>query len=97
MSLQKVGKATKIKKVVYLILFAILGILFSILIYALIETSYLRWTIKKEVDVKFYNSSAYIILTQSFIFLLGSVAGYFSGLYWWRKIYIERFWEKIKK
>ena len=90
------------KKVVYLSLFIILGILLSFLIHAAIEIPVILLLIK---DFDKYGlglswSQWYLIhyIGSIILLLLGIIVGYSKGKHWWRIIYVEkRFARKRKK
>ena len=96
MFLNTVGEPTKIKKIVYLILSVILGVFLSFIVHAIIEINYLSFAETKKIYVIFYGGCALPYFVQAIILLIGIFGGYFMGKFWWRKIYIERFWEKKK-
>jgi hypothetical protein len=94
MFLKAPGKPTKFKRAIYLSAAVILGILLSFIIHALIEINYLNWALSQGKVVEFYGSCALSPVLQISLWLLGAIGGFFLGRFWWRKIYIERFWEK---
>ena len=88
------GKATKIKKAVYLTAAVVLGVLLSVIAHGLIEIWYLKWMASRGMVVEFYNGCALWPWLQVGILLAGIVGGFFLGRLWWRIIYVERKWEK---
>ncbi len=96
MLLKKIGRPTKAKKITYLSLSVILGIILSFNLHAFVEMAYLRWVMSSGREVIFYGGCALPNIVQVLIWVLGIVGGYFIGKFWWQKIYIERFWEKQK-
>jgi len=94
MFLKAPGKPTKIKKAVYLLASIILGLLLSLIAHALIEMSYLYWTLSQNRVVNFYGGCALPYWLQAALWVLGGVGGFFLGRFWWRKVYIERVWAK---
>jgi hypothetical protein len=90
------GQPTKTKKTIYLIASTILGLLLSFIAHILIEINYLKWISNHKLVVSFYNGCALLPAFQIGLFLLGAIGGFFLGRFWWRKIYIERVWEKKK-
>lgn len=97
MFLHSVGKPTKFKKIIYISLTIILGFLLSFILHAFLEISYLAWLSSQGKAVIFYGNCALPLYLQILIILIGIVGGYFLGDFWWRKVYIERFWEKKNK
>ena len=79
------------KKVVYLIIFAVLGLLFAFLIHALIEIWYINLLLKdfSKYSLGFSWSQWYLIhhIISAILFIIGGVAGFWQGKFWWRKIY----------
>ncbi len=94
MHFNRVGKPTKIKKIVYLFASTVLGLLLSINIHAIIEINYLNKFLQKSLPVTFYGGCALPPYAQILIYLGGLIGGFFLGLYWWRLIYIERYLDK---
>jgi len=90
MFLNKVGKPTKIKKLIYLITWVFLGILLSFILHALVETSYLYWSLAHEKIVIFYGGCALHPIIQTLFLLLGTTSGFFLGLFWWQKVYLKK-------
>lgn len=82
------GKPTKLKGVIYLISFIILGLLLSLNLHALIEINYLSWISSQGRVAHFYGSCALHPLIQICIWLLGIGGGYFAGIFCWKKVYI---------
>ncbi len=96
MLLNKIGKPTKTKEITYLGLSVILGIILSLNLHALVEMAYLRLLMVQNREIIFYGGCALPGWIQILIWNLGIVGGYLLGKFWWRKIYIERFWDKKK-
>lgn len=94
MFLARVGKATKIKKIIYLILFIGLGLLLSLNLHSLLEVAYLELAARHNLLVHFYGICALPPFVQILLPILGIAFGLFSGLYFWRRIYIERCLDK---
>lgn len=88
------GKPTKLKKAVYLAASVILGLLLSLIAHAVIEMKYLAMANSQGLVVNFYNGCALPLWLQILIWLAGASGGYFLGSWWWRKLYVERVWEK---
>lgn len=91
------GKPTKLKRVIYLISFIILGLLLSLNLHALIEINYLSWISNQGKIANFYGGCALPPLIQVGIWLLGIGGGYFVGVFCWKKVYIERSWGRRYK
>jgi len=96
MLFNQIGQPTKAKEITYLGLSIILGIILSFNLHALVEMLYLRWAMMENREIIFYGGCALPGWIQILIWVLGIVGGYFLGKFWWRKVYIERFWEKKK-
>ncbi|MFA5886723.1 MAG: hypothetical protein WC863_02990 [Patescibacteria group bacterium] len=90
------GKPTRLKKVVYLFAFIILGLLLSLIGHALIEINYLQWVLNQGRVVPFYGGCALPPVLQVALWALGATGGFFIGRFCWQKVYIERSWEKKK-
>ncbi len=94
MFFKPVGKPTKAKKIIYLIAFIVLGLLLSFNLHALIEIAYLQLASKKDVVVTFYGGCTLPIFVQVLLPIIGIFSGLFAGLFWWKKIYVERCLDK---
>ena len=81
-----------IKKVLYIILSALLGLVLSFLAHAFVEMTYLRITPSDEV-VWFTHLGVAVCalpLWLTMLLLAGGIAGgILLGIYWWHKVYIE--------
>lgn len=82
------------KRIIYISLFTVLGIILSFLIHAAIEIPIL-WLFIKDFDqygLGLSWQSWYLIHYIGSIVLLfiGIIFGYFQGKHWWKVIYIER-------
>ncbi len=88
------GEPTKLKKAVYYSASIILGLLLSLIVHAIIEIKYLAMANSQGWEVNFYFGCALLAWLQVLFWLAGAVGGYFLGSWWWRKLYIERVWEK---
>lgn len=80
------------KKAVYLLAAAVLGVLLSFIIHAVIEISYLSWAERQDILVPFYGSCALPPPLQIGLLLLGIIGGFFLGCFWWQKVYVEKKW-----
>ncbi len=94
MNIKRVGKATKLKKIVYLYASVLLGLLISIIFHSALEMIYLNIALKQSWNIVFYSSCALHPLIQIIIVMFGLWGGYLFGRYWWYKIYIERILDK---
>ncbi|KKS26191.1 MAG: hypothetical protein UV36_C0004G0006 [Parcubacteria group bacterium GW2011_GWC2_42_6] len=88
------GKPNNFKKVVYLLNATALGIFLSFIVHALIEICYLNWLTSREELVIFYDGFVLQPWLRIGLLALGAVGGFWLGLFWWRKVYIERAWVK---
>jgi hypothetical protein len=86
------GKPTKFKKTIYLLATIILGLLLSVLVHALIEIQYILRALRHSYIVPFYGGCALPPLLRTMLWIDGAVGGGWLGLYWWKKIYIQRAW-----
>jgi len=84
----------KLKKIIYVALFTLLGILASFILHAIAEIWYIGLL---ALDFKKYSmglswANLYIAhYALSLLFLLGGfVAGFFQGLFWWTVIYSKK-------
>jgi len=97
MFLNTPGRATKLKKIIYLTISMILGLLLSFIAHALIEMAYLTGNLNHNQLVKFYGGCALPPFIQLLLLLIGIGGGLFLGSFWWQKIYVERKWLKKKE
>ena len=94
MFFNKPGKPDNFKKAVYLLAAMILGVLLSLIVQTLIEITYLSSVLNQSQTVYFDGSYALSPTIQAGFFILGAVVGFFFGSFCWRKVYVERSWEK---
>jgi uncharacterized protein YneF (UPF0154 family) len=87
-------KPTPTKKIIYIVLNVILGLLLGFLVHVFIEIKYLEWAASTGYYVVWQGNCALPLILQVGLLFLGAVGGFFSGKFWWKKVYIERFWEK---
>ncbi len=92
---------TPAKRVIYLCSTVVLGILLSILAHVGIESLYLNWAQDKGIGIVWHSafgltSAACALhpIIQWGLVALGAVGGYMLGRFWWRMVYIERWWSK---
>ena len=83
------------KKIVYITLTAILGVMLSYLAHAAIEISVLRTYTSSAIGVEWSShfGIGYCALNpiiQYGLFALGVAGGILIGLFWWRIVYIEK-------
>jgi len=90
----KPGKATNLKRIVYLMASTILGVFLSYLAHAAMEINYRNWVISQGRAVTFYGACALPLWLQIGLWLIGALGGFFLGRFWWRKVYVERVWAK---
>ncbi len=81
------------KKIIYIILAMILGLLLSFIVHAAIEIFYLNYLLGKGIspEPSLLTDQCYLpSFLQIILLLAGLFGGYFLGRTWWRKVYIER-------
>lgn len=81
------------KKIIYIAAFTVLGIFVQFLIHAYIEIWYIRLLL---TDFPKYGLGlswdAWFMIhgvSTAILFLTGSIAGFWQGVYWWGKIYLR--------
>jgi len=74
------------KKAIYLILFTILGILFSFIVHAVIEILYLKYA----SHIFWSGGCALPAWLKYGLFILGAVGGFLLGRIGWRIVYVEK-------
>ena len=90
----KPGKATPIKKTIYLLASIILGVLLSIIAHSLVEIFCLSWAMSHGQTPVFYGNCIFPSWLQVLILLAGAMGGLYLGRWWWGKVYVERVWRK---
>lgn len=80
------------KKIFYLSLWIVLGILLSFIFHAFLEYSYLKYLDKQGQIPIFYTDGKCALpdWLQIILFVFGFLGGFLSGKFWWKKIYVER-------
>jgi len=73
------------KKIIYLGLATILGLLLSFILHAGIESIYLKYA----KNITWHHGCALPYWLQIGLVLAGLIGGYFLGRFWWRLVYIE--------
>jgi hypothetical protein len=97
MLFNKPGKPDSLKKAAYLLAAIILGVLLSLVAQVLIEVNYLSSALS-EGQIVYFNAGCVFSPTLQLVFyVLGAVAGFLFGDLCWRKVYVERVWEKKNK
>ncbi len=94
MLLNKPGKPSLFKKIIYVTASTFLGFLLSVIAHALLEINLIQWFIKHDYPVFFYGVCALPPLLQFALGSYGILGGFWLGLWWWRKIYVEKVWKK---
>jgi|SRR3989339_69846 len=91
------GKATNLKKTIYLIASTTLGIFLGYFAHAAIEINYINWIQGQGRIVIFYGGCVLWPWLQILLWAGGAIGGFFLGKFWWRKLYVERVWIKRNK
>jgi len=81
------------KKIIYIILAIILGLLLSFIVHAAIEIFYINYLLEKGIspEPSLLTHQCYLPSSLQIILLLaGLFGGYFLGRTWWQKIYVEK-------
>ena len=94
MYFDKPGKPDILKKTIYLLAAIIFGLLLSLIVQVLIEVNFLSSALSQDQLVYFDGSCVFSPLSQMIFYILGALAGFLFGDLCWRKVYIERTWEK---
>ena len=81
----------RVKKIIYIILSSLLGIMFSYILHAAIEITYINNT---NVIIWYQHlgigSCALPPYIQYGLLMIGAIGGITLGFYWWRIVYIEK-------
>lgn len=88
------NRATKSKKTIYLTASIFLGILISIILHAALEIAYINIKLGRGEDFIFYGACSLHLGIQITIFTSGVIFGYLFGRYWWKRIYVEKVFER---
>ena len=84
-----VMKLIKMKKIIYIILWLLFGLIISFIFHAIIEMIYLNWALKNNIDVRWVLNGDCALPLWLIILLpiLGIIFGLWCGFVAWRKIY----------
>ena len=87
-----------LKKITYISLFVLLGIIVSFLIHAIIEIVVIDLLLDDFDKFGFgFDWSQWFLfhsIGSIFLFVLGALFGYAQGRYWWRVIYVQKRFRK---
>jgi len=89
------GKSSKLKKAVYVVAWTILGVLLSFIAHGVIEIKYLNRAESQGQITPFYGGCTLKPELQIALLVAGAVGGFLLGLFFWQKVYVDRF--RIKK
>jgi hypothetical protein len=81
------------KKIIYIVLAMILGLILSFIAHALIEIFYINNLLEKGFlpESSLFNHQCYLpLFLQVFLLLAGLLGGYCLGRFGWRIVYVER-------
>lgn len=92
--MQPVLSQQPLKRMIYLGMTTLLGIMVSYLAHAIIEIWYLDWALKngKPITWTYHFGKGLCALVPGVhygLFALGAVGGYFLGVMWWKWVYVE--------
>lgn len=79
-----------LKKIIYIFLTMVLGLILSFIFHALIEIIYINYLLGKGILPKpsAITSKCYLpSALQVFLIFAGLIGGYFLGQFWWKKVY----------
>jgi hypothetical protein len=80
------------KKIIYLVLWGLLGLIFSFIIHAIIELVYLKYAKPDSIHwVKVFNGSCALPLWLIYLLpILFIILGLWAGIFFYKNIYIKR-------
>ena len=78
------------KRLLYLSLTVLLGLLLSFIAHAAIEVAFLRYAATNYIEITWVNGCTLPVWLKIALPILGIIGGYFLGVHWWRIIYIEK-------
>lgn len=83
---------TKTKRIIYLYLSTVMGLLVGIIVWAVAEIKYIIWSLNNGTyPVSDWNTQLMTIL----LWIAFAIFGYLVGLWWWRIVYVEhRHWRR---
>lgn len=90
-----------IKKTIYIFLTIILCLLLALIVYSFLEITYIKYFLSKNLILVSSGAPGFIgcvlpYYIQIVLMLFAVVGGYFLGQFWWRIIYVEKRYGKIK-
>jgi len=88
-----------LKKIVYITLFTIFGITLQFLAHALVEIVYIKLLLTQYdifgLDLPFSTWFTIHTVFTVIFFIVGVVAGFSQGKYWWKRLYEEGGMKKV--
>lgn len=97
--------AVTVKRIVYIVLFIVLGVLLQFLVHVALEYTYLKLLFRNFELYGFGLSwdTWFTIhhVSSIVLFFLGVAFGFWQGMYWWQRLYdtagVKRPWSKLKQ
>lgn len=87
---------------IYVVAWMVLGLLLSFIAHALLEMSYIKYALARGIVLLNHMAwgqgfCALPVWLQSLLLVGGIIGGYLAGIFFWRVIYVEGRYRKIKR